>query len=101
MSMFLKPVSLQHRNVSPFLSFIQFSRRNTWGWNENVVFHDGSPLDTQDVKFSLDRARSEDSTNAQKALFEGITSIKILSPTKIEINLSEPNGNFIKPDCIF
>lgn len=70
-------------------------KKYTFELNENIVFHDGSPMDTQDVKFSLDRARSEDSTNAQKALFEGITNIKILSPTKIEINLIEPNGNFI------
>ena len=31
--------------------------------NSGVTFHDGSTMDANDVKFSLDRARSEDSTN--------------------------------------
>jgi peptide/nickel transport system substrate-binding protein len=37
--------------------------------NSGVMFHDGSAMDANDVKFSLERAKSEDSTNAQKALF--------------------------------
>ena len=40
-------------------------------------------MDANDVKFSLDRARSEDSTNAQKALFSGIKNIKVLTNDKV------------------
>ncbi|MCB2104676.1 MAG: ABC transporter substrate-binding protein, partial [Rhodobacteraceae bacterium] len=35
--------------------------------HEGVTFHDGTAMDAEDVKFSLDRARAEDSANAQKA----------------------------------
>ena len=38
---------------------------------ENVKFHNGSDFDASDVKFSIDRARDENSTNAQKGLFKG------------------------------
>jgi ABC-type transport system substrate-binding protein len=31
-----------------------------------VMFHDGTSWTAEDVVFSLDRARAEDSTNAQK-----------------------------------
>ena len=61
--------------------------------NENVKFHDGSELDGNDVLFSLDRARSEDSTNAQKALFKGISAVEVVDALTVKITLSEPNGN--------
>jgi len=41
----------------------------TFTLRSGVKFHDGTDLDATDVTFSLDRARAEDSVNAQKALF--------------------------------
>ena len=52
-------------------------------------------MDAEDVKFSLNRARAEDSTNAQKALFSGITSVDVIDATTVKITLSSPNGGFI------
>ena len=49
----------------------------TFQLNEGINFHDGSVFDASDVKFSLDRARAEDSTNAQKSLFKGIQSVTV------------------------
>ena len=43
----------------------------TFTLRSGVKFHDGTDFEATDVVFSLDRARAEDSTNAQKALFEG------------------------------
>ncbi|MDG2430106.1 MAG: ABC transporter substrate-binding protein, partial [Paracoccaceae bacterium] len=63
--------------------------------NSDVTFHDGSTMDANDVKFSLDRARSEDSTNAQKALFSGIKSIEVLTNDKVKVTLASPNGSFL------
>jgi len=37
----------------------------TFSLQDGVRFHDGTTMDAEDVKFSLDRARAEDSTNAQ------------------------------------
>lgn len=60
-----------------------------------VTFHDGTTMDAEDVKFSLDRARAEDSVNAQKALFEGIADVTVVDPLTVEVTLAEPNGNFL------
>ncbi|GIT89656.1 ABC transporter substrate-binding protein [Jannaschia pagri] len=61
---------------------------------QGVTFHDGTPFDAADVAFSLNRARAEDSTNAQKALFDGIESVEAVDPHTVRITLAEPNGNF-------
>ncbi len=66
----------------------------TFHLNEGVTFHDGTTMDAEDVVFSLDRARAEDSTNAQKALFAGIASVEAVDPLTVKVTLAEPNGNF-------
>ncbi|UWQ62372.1 ABC transporter substrate-binding protein [Leisingera caerulea] len=67
----------------------------TFRLREGVTFHDGSAMDAEDVKFSLDRARAEDSTNAQKALFEGITAVEPVDPQTVQITLEAPNGSLL------
>ena len=62
--------------------------------HDGVTFHDGTTMDAEDVKFSLDRARAEDSTNAQKALFAGITEVLVVDRLTVQITLDQPNGNF-------
>ena len=51
-------------------------------------------MDAEDVKFSLDRARAEDSVNAQKALFAGIEAVEVIDPLTVRVTLAAPNGNF-------
>ncbi len=67
----------------------------TWTFtlHDGVTFHDGTSFDAEDVKFSLDRARADDSANAQKALFAGISEVTVVDPQTVEITLSAPNGN--------
>jgi len=67
----------------------------TFHLNQGVKYHDGSDLDANDVKFSLDRATAEDTTNAQKALFAGITNVEVLGHHKVKVTLDKPNGNFL------
>lgn len=66
----------------------------TFKLRPGVTFHDGSEMNADDVVFSLDRARAEDSTNAQKALFAGIKAVRAVDPLTVEVTLSKPNGNF-------
>ncbi|MEM8851080.1 MAG: ABC transporter substrate-binding protein [Pseudomonadota bacterium] len=67
----------------------------TWTFTlrDGVTFHDGTTMDAEDVVFTLDRARAETSTNAQKALFDGIASVEAVDPTNVRITLAAPNGN--------
>ncbi len=66
----------------------------TFHLHDGVKFHDGTDMNADDVVFSLNRARAEDSTNAQKALFAGIESVTAVDPLTVEIKLSAPNGSF-------
>ncbi len=67
----------------------------TFRLRDGVTFHDGTTMDADDVKFTLDRARAEDSANAQKALFAGISEVTVIDPTTVEVALSAPDGNFL------
>ncbi len=67
----------------------------TFHLHDGVKFHDGTTMDAEDVKFSLDRARGEGSQNAQKALFAAISEVNVIDPLTVEIKLSEPNGNLL------
>ncbi|UWQ14881.1 ABC transporter substrate-binding protein [Aliiroseovarius sp. M344] len=66
----------------------------TFKLRDGVTFHDGSTMDAEDVIFSLDRARAEESTNAQKALFKDIEAVTSPDPLTVDVKLSAPNGNF-------
>ena len=59
-----------------------------------VTFHDGTAMDAEDAKFTLDRARAEDSTNAQKALFAGIADVTVTDPQTVTVTLAAPDGAF-------
>ncbi|MEN8198297.1 MAG: ABC transporter substrate-binding protein, partial [Pseudomonadota bacterium] len=67
----------------------------TFKLRADVKFHDGSAMDSADVKFSLDRARAEDSTNAQKGLFEAIASVEAPDAQTVVVKLSRPEGLFL------
>ena len=68
----------------------------TFKLQENVKFHNGNDFDASDVQFSINRARDENSTNAQKGLFKGISSVDVVNSGVVKITLSNPNGGFIR-----
>jgi len=57
---------------------------------DNVVFHDGTDLDADAVKFNLDRARDPDSGSLWAGTLGPIQSIKAIGPREVEISLSRP-----------
>jgi peptide/nickel transport system substrate-binding protein len=67
----------------------------TFMLHDGVTFHDGTTMDAEDVKFSLDRARAEDSINAQKGLFADIADVTVIDPLTVAVTLSQPNGMFL------
>ncbi len=67
----------------------------TFKLHSGVKFHDGTDFDASDVKFALDRARAEDSTNAQKGLFAAIDSVEVVDATTVKVTLKQPQGSFL------
>lgn len=67
----------------------------TFKLRSGAKFHDGTDLDSGDVKFSLDRARAEDSVNAQKPLFAQIDSVEAVDATTVKVMLKQPQGSFL------
>lgn len=67
----------------------------TFKLQDGVTFHDGTTMDAEDVKFTLERINAEDSANAQKALFSAISEVTVIDPMTVEVKLSEPNGNLL------
>lgn len=66
----------------------------TFHLRRNVTFHDGTAFDASDVKFSLDRARAPESTNAQKNAFEPITAVDVIDAATVRVTLSHPVADF-------
>ncbi|MCE2518026.1 MAG: ABC transporter substrate-binding protein [Alphaproteobacteria bacterium] len=67
----------------------------TFTLEDGVTFHNGDAMTAADVKFSLDRARAEHSTNAQKALFTGITDVTVIDDVTLRLTLDAPNGQLL------
>ncbi len=67
----------------------------TFKLRSGVTFHDGTTMDAEDVKFSLDRINAEESANAQKALYAAIAEVNVIDAGTVEIKLSEQNGNML------
>ncbi|MBO6716459.1 MAG: ABC transporter substrate-binding protein [Rhizobiaceae bacterium] len=67
----------------------------TFTLHEGVKFHDGTDLTAEDVVFSLDRARADDSTNAQKPLFAAIASVEAVDALTVRVTLNNPQGSFL------
>ena len=67
----------------------------TFRLHSGVKFHDGSDMTASDVVWSLNRARAEDSVNAQKGLFANIADVSAPDDTTVVVTLSTPTGNFL------
>jgi len=67
----------------------------TFKLQKGVKYHDGTAMDSADVKFSLDRATAKDSTNAQKGLFKAIAKVETPDSHTVVITLKQPTGRFL------
>jgi peptide/nickel transport system substrate-binding protein len=67
----------------------------TFKLHDGVKFHDGSTLDSADVKFSVDRAMGPDSVNPSKDVFESIESVEAPDPLTVVISMKKPDAFFL------
>lgn len=70
----------------------------TWTFKlkEGISFHDGTPLDAEAVKASLERAVApETASPIAGSLFEPISDIEVTGPLTLSITLKEPFSPFL------
>lgn len=69
------------------LSYAFYLRRD-------VRFHDGTGFDAHDVKFTLERAIADDSTNAQKSLLGPVSDVIVVDSHTVAVELTRPSAMF-------
>ena len=57
----------------------------------NVVFHDGSPMTAEDVKFSIDRARNMPGARTLRAYLKDIEAVNVVDPMTIQVKTAGPS----------
>lgn len=67
----------------------------TFDLREGVTFHNGDPVTAEDVKFSFDRLRAEDSGYSYGSQVETIEEVVVKDPLTVEFKLSKPTGPFL------
>ncbi|MEJ1159888.1 ABC transporter substrate-binding protein [Prosthecomicrobium sp. N25] len=67
----------------------------TFKLRPGVSFHDGSPMTSADVKYSLERAVAPDSKNAQKWIFTPIASVETPDASTVKVTLKQVTANFL------
>jgi peptide/nickel transport system substrate-binding protein len=58
---------------------------------KGVTFHDGSPLTSADVVFSLERHKDPKTSSVVKPIADSMQEIKAAGPLEVQITLKEPN----------
>lgn len=89
----------ENGDVEPLLadSWTVSSDLKSWTFKlkAGVKFHDGTALDSGDVKSSFERYAGEKSTNKKKAVFANMAKIDTPDPTTVRIELKNPDPVFL------
>lgn len=67
----------------------------TFDLRQNVKFHDGSTMTSQDVIYSFQRIMSKSLASPWASFFQDVQSIKAPDPNTVVVKLSKPDGPFL------
>lgn len=67
----------------------------TFTLKENLVFHDGTPLTADDVKFTIDEIQDPSLHSPKRANWDGVT-VEVLNPLQVRFTLKKPYSPFIE-----
>lgn len=62
---------------------------------DGVVFHDGTPLDAEAVKYNFDRMRDREFGSARAGELAFVDTVTVNDPLTVTITLSQPYGAFL------
>lgn len=66
----------------------------TFTLKPNLKFHDGKPLTTEDIAFTIDKIQDPAIKSPKRVLWDGV-SVKVIDASKIEFTLKAPYSAFI------
>jgi peptide/nickel transport system substrate-binding protein len=62
---------------------------------EGVTFSNGEPFEAEDVKFSIERVKSDAWTISIKSGMDVVQSVEVVSPTEVRVTLSRPSNRWL------
>ncbi|MFD2738563.1 peptide ABC transporter substrate-binding protein [Sulfitobacter aestuarii] len=65
----------------------------TWKLKPDLVWSDGSPVTTEDVKFTAEYCMHPEGGCAQRAKFDGVESVEIIDDLTVKVTFSEAKPN--------
>ncbi|MFZ3581329.1 peptide ABC transporter substrate-binding protein [Loktanella sp. DJP18] len=65
----------------------------TWKLTEGLLWSDGTPVTSADVKFTADYCMDPEGGCAQLAKFEGVESVEIIDDLTVKVNFTGPTPN--------
>ena len=67
----------------------------TFKLRENILFHDGSPLDAEAVKFTFERLIEQGQKSPLASMVTVIDTIEAVDETTVRFNFKEPSSTFL------
>lgn len=93
--MSLDPEAMPYPDLATSYELSEDGLTYTFKLREGVTFHNGDPLTAEDVKFTFDRLRAEDSGYSYKSQVDTIASVDVLDPLTVKFTLTVPTGPFL------
>lgn len=64
----------------------------TFKLRDDVLFHDGTPMDAEAVRFSLERVLDPANNSPRRPDLAAISAVEVVDPLTVKISLSSPSG---------
>jgi peptide/nickel transport system substrate-binding protein len=67
----------------------------TFTLRDNILFHDGTPVDAAAVKFSIDRLRDPETKSGMRPFYTAVDHVEVVDPRTVRIHMKEPYAFFL------
>jgi peptide/nickel transport system substrate-binding protein len=67
----------------------------TFKLKDNVLFHDGSQVDANAVKFSIDRLMDPETRSGMRRFYEPVKNVEVVDPLTVKVHMKRPYAFFL------